>query len=1097
MIMQPIFIILASLLTLISSTVSQATEVGSIDSAIHIHENRGGFAVYIGDREDAVDAFIAREHYSLHVLSPDEAFVDDVRNRLNEADSYGRCSAELWDGSELPYIENLVSLLICDDAESVEREETLRVLSPGGLALFRNGDEWESLRKPLLTNTDDWPQHLYDSGNNPVSRDVVVAPPRHLQWRGSPRRGRFHEKMSSFAAMVAKNERVFYIMDEGSPASILFPSDWQLTARDAYNGTVLWKRPIENWVTRLFPYKAGPSTVPRRLVASDDAIYVTLGIDAPLSKLDPATGETLMAYEGTEKTDEIILSGELLLLVVRDQHVIPSTNDDIALPGGGLTRNFWAQDEPARLKSLDPTSGEILWETQMPIAPLTTGAGINLFGADATINDNAGINGRTIINGGVGINQVYLCDYESVVAIDRETGETVWTSSDINIADSYAPGYAPRLVVSDGVVLFTGSENVMKHSGGSWATPSDRLVALSAETGDLIWEAEHPASGFLSPEDIFVINGTVWFGATKDGRQAGPFYGIDLHNGEVLSTFEPDNVSYWFHQRCYMQKATDNYILSSRTGIEFVDPVAEHWDINHWVRGACTYGVMPANGLTYAPQHPCACYSESKLSGMNALSSTQRYSLDPDPTIERLQKGPAYDSLITAFEAVSGEWPQFRGGPERSSYLPVRLSGSPSQLWEVEAGRDLTSPIAAAGMIFAAEEESHTVFAASMEDGSRIWSFTAGGRIDSPPAYALGRIVFGSRDGYVYCLNAHDGALRWRFLAAPQDKRIINFEQLESVWPVFGSVLIHDKSVCLTAGRSLFLDGGVTFYRLDLATGEPLATKQWDQIAPDGTEYHSLVSTMQEDADLAFPGYGLTMPPANNDLLSAKDENLFMKSQVLTRDGERVMYPIGARNEGNERSHIFSPTGLLDDSWWHRSYQTYGNGVEGGYAWFQSLKRVVNGKILCTDEENVYGFGRKARFQKWTVPLEFELFSYTQDARGNETEPNWSIDIPILVRAMLVTDDVLIVCGPRDLYDEEAAVAPRSGFTTNDPRLALQQEHWEGKHGSILKIFDKNTGNEISSLEIDDTPAWEGMIIAGGKIFMTTVNGRILCFDVR
>jgi len=337
-------------------------------------------------------------------------------------------------------------------------------------------------------------------------------------------------------------------------------------------------------------------------------------------------------------------------------------------------------------------------------------------------------------------------------------------------------------------------------------------------------------------------------------------------------------------------------------------------------------------------------------------------------------------------------------------------------------------------------------------------------------------------------------------------------------------VLILDGSVCLTAGRSLFLDGGITFYRLALATGEPIATKKWDQIAPDGTEYHSLVSTMQEDADLAFPGYGLTMPPANNDLLSARGEifdadasindsagingrttmnggvginNLFMTSQVLTRDGERVMTQIGARNEGNERSHIFSPTGLLDDSWWHRSYQTYGNGVEGGYAWFQSLKRVVNGKILCTDEENVYGFGRKARFQKWTVPLEFELFSYPQDARGNETDPNWSIDVPILVRAMLVTDDVLIVCGPRDLYDEEAAVAPRSGFSTNDPRLALQQEHWEGRHGSILKIIDKNTGREISSLEIDDTPAWEGMIIANGIIIMTTVNGRILCFDVR
>ncbi len=49
-------------------------------------------------------------------------------------------------------------------------------------------------------------------------------------------------------------------------------------------------------------------------------------------------------------------------------------------------------------------------------------------------------------------------------------------------------------------------------------------------------------------------------------------HAIDLHSGQIQSTFVPDNTSYWFHQRCYPQKATDNYILTSRTGIEFVDP---------------------------------------------------------------------------------------------------------------------------------------------------------------------------------------------------------------------------------------------------------------------------------------------------------------------------------------------------------------------------------------------------------------------------------------------------------------------------------------------------------------------------------------------
>jgi len=724
----------------------------------------------------------------------------------------------------------------------------------------------------------------------------------------------------------------------------------------------------------------------------------------------------------------------------------------------------------------------VRWKVRMPIAPLCTGA-----------DDK----------------RIYTCDYKGVIALDRETGKTLWTTSDVTLAANYPAGYAPRVVVSDGVVLFAGSENSQKHRG-SWKTPSDQLVAMSAKTGKRLWDADHPASGFLSPEDIFVIKGTVWFGATKDGNQEGPFYGVDLHTGKAISSFVPDNTSYWFHQRCHMQKATDKYILTSRTGIEYIDPAAKHWELNHWVRGACVYGVMPANGLTYAPAHPCACYPESKLSGMNALAATQRHSLDTAKKPVRLSKGSAYDAKISAPEASAEDWPLYRRNPDRSSYVPAKLSGSPSLVWRVEAGDDLTSPIAAGGMIYAARKETHTVFAVSAKDGAEKWSFTAGARIDSPPAYALGRVVFGSRDGYVYCLNAHDGALRWRFLAALRDKRICNFEQLESVWPVFGSVLVLDKSVFVTAGRSLFLDEGITFFRLDLETGKPISTRQWGPKAPDGTDYHKLVSTLQKDAKLTLRGLGLTMPTANNDLLQAKGGKLFMASQVLTMDGKRVMTKAGARNEGNQQSHVFSPTGMLDNSYWHRSYQAYGNAVEGGYAWYQSLHKVVNGKILCADKNAVYGFGRKARYRRWTVPLECELFSEPikpkiikpigragKRPRRQPVKANWNVDVPVWVRAMFVTDDALIVCGPRDLYDEQKAVTRGSALYTNDPRIALQQEHAEGKHGSLLKVFDKMTGKEISSIEIDDMPTWEGMITARGNIFMTTVNGRILCFKLR
>ena len=90
------------------------------------------------------------------------------------------------------------------------------------------------------------------------------------------------------------------------------------------------------------------------------------------------------------------------------------------------------------------------------------------------------------------------------------------------------------------------------------------------------------------------------------------FTGRDPRTGEVKKQFPPTVDTYWFHHRCYIAKATDRFLLPSRTGIEFVDFGTEQWDINHSVRGGCLYGVMPCNGLVYAPPHDCFCYPEAK-----------------------------------------------------------------------------------------------------------------------------------------------------------------------------------------------------------------------------------------------------------------------------------------------------------------------------------------------------------------------------------------------------------------------------------------------------------------------------------------------------
>ena len=53
----------------------------------------------------------------------------------------GRCRVEKWHGDRLPYIDNLVNLVVVEDT-TVSTDELMRVLAPSGVAYIRRGDTW-------------------------------------------------------------------------------------------------------------------------------------------------------------------------------------------------------------------------------------------------------------------------------------------------------------------------------------------------------------------------------------------------------------------------------------------------------------------------------------------------------------------------------------------------------------------------------------------------------------------------------------------------------------------------------------------------------------------------------------------------------------------------------------------------------------------------------------------------------------------------------------------------------------------------------------------------------------------------------------------
>ena len=82
---------------------------------------------------------------------------------------------------------------------------------------------------------DEWTHYLYAPSGNAVSKDTLVGPPRHVKWLAGPEMSRHHDHLPSLSAVVSSGGRIFYIFDEAPSASILFPPQWNLLARDAFN----------------------------------------------------------------------------------------------------------------------------------------------------------------------------------------------------------------------------------------------------------------------------------------------------------------------------------------------------------------------------------------------------------------------------------------------------------------------------------------------------------------------------------------------------------------------------------------------------------------------------------------------------------------------------------------------------------------------------------------------------------------------------------------------------------------------------------------------------------------------------------------------
>ena len=78
---------------------------------------------------------------------------------------------------------------------------------------------------------------------------------------------------------------------------------------------------------------------------------------------------------------------------------------------------------------------------------------------------------------------------------------------------------------------------------------------------------------------------------------------------------------------------------------------------------------------------------------------------------------------------------------------------------------------------------------------------------------------------------------------------------------------------------------------------------------------------------------------------------------------------------------------------------------------------------------------------------------------------------------MVITENLLFVAGPPDVVDPD------------DPLGAF-----EGRKGGVLCAIDPASGEIVWKRELTVPPVFNGLIAAGGRLYVAMEDGKIACF---
>jgi len=630
----------------------------------------------------------------------------------------------------------------------------------------------------------------------------------------------------------------------------------------------------------------------------------------------------------------------------------------------------------------------------------------------------------------------------TAVRLDLATGKVRWQKDDLPWATEVR-----RCVYDDGLLAYEVSTfNDDK--------PNNRIHVVSADDAEVLFSHTFvPGTAHKKQARAMFVGDTLWVLDDRKTYRAG-----------------------WGH--CFPPVATGRYLFAGE--MDMTDLESGEVDANRITKGACgrDAGFVPANGLIYVfPKH-CICWP--MLRGYAALATARPGGSaipedldDLEFTLEEGVEPPPVDP------PEGDAWPCYRHDAWRSgsttakvpaelkvrwtAKLATRPEGPIADDWRTNPFQlgPVTPPVIAGGQVFVARGDAHQVVALDVDSGKTCWTFTANGRIDSAPTIHAGMCLFGTKSGWVYGLRADDGRLVWKLRAAPVDERIVAYGQLESPWPVPGSVLVVDGVAFFAAGRQPLADGGILVFAVDPFRGKVRWVKRLDSVP----QRHF------------YGGLGLE----------------FDNFDLLHREGPSVAMSRWLFDRGTGKMHVEAASGFA-------LLKTGGDGAVGGAGPTGGSGAIVPRGCWSYAPRNQ---NERVKARPYLRPLtvfrgdtligckEDKQTIYRRDfdvAGGEKFNSLWSVrgevrKTPDKWRSERLARRATWSAGVFDVADSRQRIAAMV--------LAGETIFAAGSEGGLVAVSSAD-GKVLARHDLP-APTWDGLSAAGGRLFVTTQTGEVIC----